>query len=157
LPEAISTERNTQIFGFSQTSDRESPLGLHADYVPPVTAEAGRVAITFHFTVRGIAEGIFFRTGPRFLETQQSDARMERAYRLVEKGVVDSELMQPLRFRSLSRAGTLLIFRNGDPLIHGFRSTTSDRKSRAFDGLIRTTAAMETHSRVWHRAQTASS
>ncbi|HSX29089.1 MAG TPA: hypothetical protein VLE73_00855 [Candidatus Saccharimonadales bacterium] len=113
--------------------------GLHWDTLPPQHGQ-DTMPLTFHFTENGVAIGSMLRPGKHFMEmasdTVEAQALSVTARINFLQGVVDENYLQPTRFRCLSKTGTLVVFKSGQPLVHIFEDQPPRRHSIAYDGTI---------------------
>ncbi|HSX32605.1 MAG TPA: hypothetical protein VLF43_05055 [Candidatus Saccharimonadales bacterium] len=126
MPRAISTAPKTPDIAFGANGGLMSPSLHRNDSATKPTPT--HIPLTFHYTEEGEAEGWFFR------DTRPYDAT---APGTEAKDVVDTHSIEPHRFfRSISRAGTLIVFKSS-LFLHRFYDVSGNHRSTAYDGTIR--------------------
>jgi hypothetical protein len=138
VPYGVSLEPTTAVFKFGTENEMGDVLGLHLDYNPaPPGLET--IKITHHFAVSGIARASFFRLGEGWKRVWEPAAGHQPLMRLVDslkQGYTDPDILQPPCYRTISRPGTRIIFKNGLPVAHEFQRLSRTRASHAYDSLL---------------------
>ncbi|HYH74999.1 MAG TPA: hypothetical protein VD735_03480 [Candidatus Saccharimonadales bacterium] len=138
LPAGMQTEAHTCDFEFGNAGQLGA-IGMHHDHLPPVEGEE-EIAVTYHLTHSGLAVASLLAPGAGLVERVRS---MEKPRWLGEdvdahfdKGLVDTDVTQPVCHQTVLTAGSLLVFKNGLSYWHRMQTEGEGRRSTAYDSIM---------------------